>query len=96
MTTEATAPLERKLNSLRRILWLCFAGGSVLSMALVGSASLLIIVRQGGKGVGARGFTLPLLIGLGLFGAVAFTAVACLVIYHVIKGRLEREDELFF
>ncbi len=96
MTTEAIALQERKLKSLRRILWLSFAGVSILFMVLVGGAYISIMVRQGSNAGGTLVFTFPLLLVLALLGSVVFTGVACLVIYYVIKRRLEREDELFF
>jgi membrane protein implicated in regulation of membrane protease activity len=96
MTTEAIAPQERKLKSLRRILWLSFAGVSILFMILVGGTYIALIVYQGPNASGPLAFTFPLLLGLALLGSIAFTGVACLVIYYVIKRRLERVDEIFF
>jgi membrane protein implicated in regulation of membrane protease activity len=96
MTTEAIPPQERKLKSLRRILWLSFAGVSILFMVLVGGTYMALLVLRGSNASGPLAFTSPLLLGLALLGAVTFTGVACLVIYYVIKRRLEREDELFF
>jgi len=96
MTTEAIAPQERKLKSLRRILWLSFAGISILFMILIAGTYMALLVLQGSNTGGPLTFTFPLLLGLALLGSVAFTGIACLVIYYVIKRRLEREDELFF
>jgi membrane protein implicated in regulation of membrane protease activity len=96
MTTEAIALQERKLKSLQRILWLSFAGVSILFMVLVGGAYFAATGLQGSNAGGTLALTLPLLLVLALLGSVAFTGVACLVIYYVIKRRLEREDELFF
>ena len=96
MTTEVIAPQERKLKSLRRILWLSFAGVSILFMILIGAAYITLMVFQGSNAGGLLAFTFPLLLVLALLGSVVFTGVACLVIYYVIKRRLEREDELFF
>lgn len=96
MTTEAIAPQERKLKSLRRILWLSFAGVSILFMILIAGTYMAMLVLQGSNAGGPLAFTFPLLLGLALLGSVAFSGIACLVIYYVIKRRLEREDELFF
>ncbi len=96
MTTEAIAPQERKLKSLRRILWLSFAGVSVLFMILIAGTYMALMVFQNQNASELLGFTFPLLLGLALLGSVAFSGIACLVIYYVIKRRLEREDELFF
>lgn len=96
MTTEAIATQERKLKSLRRILWLIFAGVSILFMALVGGAYMALMVFQGSNAGGLLNLTFPILLILALLGSVVFTGVVCLVIYYVIKRRFEREEELFF
>lgn len=96
MTTETTVPLEQKLQNLRRILWLCFAGVSVPVALMLVIANAFVVSRNPDIVSTGRDAVIPmLLLGIGILFVVAAIGTVCLVVYYVIKHRLERDDGIF-
>ncbi len=91
MTTPTTVPLEQKLGNLRRALLIAFAGVSVPLVVLLVMAFLFLSDSAGGM----WGLSLPVMLFMALFMGIAVIGVVCLVVYYVIKNRLEREDGIF-
>jgi hypothetical protein len=97
MTNEVPTPQERQLKIVRRILLFCFIGiamplligGGIAYLGLVGRAEPFLF----GRGPGFE--MLPYLPWLGMLILALFVGSVCLVIYNVIKYRLEKDDDLF-
>lgn len=97
MSTEITVTQERKLKILRRVLWFCFAGISI-PLIVIGAIVYFILINiiNTGQSVLNQDFvTLVYLPWIGMVVIAFVVGVICLVIYNVIKYRLERDDELF-
>ena len=82
-------PQEKKLQTLRRILWISFIGIAIPSIIFL---SPIYSMREFGS-FGNRFSGVVLLIGPLLL--IAGLGVVCVVIYDIIKYRLEKDDELF-
>jgi cell division protein FtsX len=97
-TTDNLDIRTKKLSSLRKILWICFAGVAIpLGLlflplfVLVENLDQLGIQRPPGVSDGLLlfGSSSVLLIVIGLAGVI------CAAIYQIFKYRLEKDDELF-
>jgi hypothetical protein len=98
MTNEITNPKEKKLKTLRKILWLCFAGVSIPIIVLI-SAVLLIFGVQNSAWIapgpdGTPMSMIPFMI-LSPFLMIGFVGFVMLVIYAIFKYRIEKDDEMF-
>jgi heme/copper-type cytochrome/quinol oxidase subunit 2 len=97
-TTDNLDLRTKKLSSLRKILWICFAGIAIpLSLLLVPLWVLIANLDQmgisGPPGV-SDGLFLFMSFGF-LLTVIGLVGVICAVIYHIFKYRLEKDDELF-
>ncbi|MFC1529333.1 hypothetical protein ACFL6R_01320 [Gemmatimonadota bacterium] len=96
MTTEPVVPLAKKLQNLRRVLWLSFAGVSVSAAVLMFLANFFLVARSPDIVSTGRDAVMPmLLLGLGVVFVIGAIGTVCLVVYYVVKRRLERDDEIF-
>jgi len=82
-------PLEKKLQTLRRILWISFIGIAIPSILFL---LPIYSMREFGN-FGDRFSTTALLIGPFLM--IGGLGVVCVVIYNIFKYRLEKDEELF-
>jgi hypothetical protein len=93
METKVFTPQQKKLGTLRRILWIIYAGISIPTVLL------LILNNSSARFVpGPDGVTpvdmFPILIAMP-FLLVGFLAVVLIVIYQIIKFRQEKDEDLF-
>ena len=99
MTTNPISPKEKKLRDLRKILWIIFTA-STITILLVSSLTLpaaLLINKTSSIStlfVGETGLILLSVLAVILIKIAAF-GIICLVIYFIIKYRLEKDDDLF-
>ncbi|GEM_PF-997505 len=89
-----TVPIEKKLENLRRILLIAFFGVTLPVAILIVLASFFLGSVEVGSGLMA-GLSGPFLLGMALLGAAVVIAAVCLVIYYVVRAKLERDEELF-
>ena len=96
MTTEVTVPLEKKLKNLRGVLWMCFAGISVsVTLMMVIANAFLVRSNPDITSMGRDAVIPMILLGVGILFTVATIGTVCLVIYYVVKRRLERDNDIF-
>lgn len=98
MSNDSINIKDKKLSTLRKILWLCFAGLSIpLVLSLVGlivafdvNSDFFTVPGPNSVPVSMLPFLIisPFLL-LGVAGAVF------LVIYYILKYRIEKDEELF-
>jgi hypothetical protein len=99
MTTDPITPKEKKLRSLRKILWIVFSAITI-TILLVSSLSLpaaLLINKTTSIStlfVNETGMILLSLLAVILI-KIAVIGIICLVIYFIFKYRLEKDDDLF-
>jgi hypothetical protein len=99
MTTNPISPKEKKLRNVRKILWIIFTA-STITILLVSSLTLpaaLLINKTSSIStlfVGETGLILLSVLAVILIKIAAF-GIICLVIYFIIKYRLEKDDDLF-
>jgi hypothetical protein len=99
MTTDPITPKEKKLRSLRKILWIVFSAITI-TILLVSSLSLpaaLLINKTTSLStlfVNETGMILLSLFAVILI-KIAVIGIICLVIYFIFKYRLEKDDDLF-
>jgi hypothetical protein len=98
METKVLTPQQKKLGTVRRTLWIVFAGVSVPLVLLLIPAAYLVSSPGVRYVVGPDGTTpvdmLPFLIAAP-FLLIGFLAVVCVVIYQIFKYRLEKDEDLF-
>jgi uncharacterized membrane protein YqjE len=97
MSNEIPATQEQKLKTLRKILWF-FVVGISIPLVTLGAISYLVLinlVNTGQFNLNRSFATLVYLPWIGMVVVALVIAAICLVIYYVIKYRLERDDELF-
>lgn len=98
MNNNSTHTHAKKLKSVRKILWLCFAGISIpVVLSFVGlllafglQNSIFIVPGPDGNPVSILPFLFisPFM----LFGVIG---VMLLVVYHILKYRIDKDEELF-
>ena len=89
MPEKSITPQEKKLGTLRRILWISFVGIAIPSIIfLMGILSMRDLGSFGSRFSGA-------VLLIGPFLLIAGLGVVCVVIYYIFKYRLEKDDELF-
>jgi hypothetical protein len=99
MPTDPIPPKEKKLRSLRKILWIVFSAITI-TILLVSSLSLpaaLLINKTTSIStlfVNETGMILLSLLAVILI-KIAVIGIICLVIYFIFKYRLEKDDDLF-
>lgn len=99
MPTDPITPKEKKLRSLRKILWIVFSAITI-TILLVSSLSLpaaLLINKTTSIStlfVNETGMILLSLLAVILI-KIAVIGIICLVIYFIFKYRLEKDDDLF-
>ena len=89
MTTNSVSLVEKKMKTLRKILWFCFAGVLIISI-LIGTALLLATSMNTNPPV-----NLLLFIAIVFLVLIVIAGIACLAVYYIMKYRLEKDDELF-
>ena len=99
MATKLVSPQEKKLNTLRKILWVCFAGISILVTLLgvgaLGAFSILAnTIEASAEEAALVTMTYPALI-ITILILIGGVGVVCLIIYQIFKYRLEKDEELF-
>jgi len=99
MKTNSVNSQGRQLQNLRRTLWTIF-GGIAITIVLCGVLSVPAFRLMRGLPQLAPppssppSNPFPLLV-IGLVALIGVVGVTCLVIYHIFKHRLEKEDGLF-
>lgn len=89
MKTEPLPSNEKKLRTLRRILWICFAAIAIPSMLFIWALYPMIDLSNFSDGFSATALMVsPFLLIPGL-------GVVLIVVYYIIKYRLEKEEDLF-
>jgi hypothetical protein len=99
MKTPPITSKERKLNNLRKILWIVFSAIAItilLISTLTLPAALLInkSTNFAGLFVNQTGLILLSLLALVIV-KIAVLGIICIVIYQIFKYRLEKNDDLF-
>lgn len=89
MSENSISPQEKKLGTLRRILWIAFIGIAIPSIVF-----LLPLYSMRELGDVANRFSGMVLI-IGPLLLIAGLGVVCLVIYYIFKYRLEKDEDLF-
>ena len=95
MIPETTTPIEQKLQNLRRVLWVCFAGVSMPVAMLIVLANFFLVGPETVAASGREALIPMFLLGIGILFSIAAIGTVCLVIYFVLKHRLERGDGIF-
>jgi hypothetical protein len=99
MTTNPISPKEKKLRNLRKILWIVFTAITI-TILLVSSLSLpaaLLITKNTNISslfVGETGMILLYLLVVILVKIIV-TGIILVLIYTIVKYRLEKDDDLF-
>lgn len=97
-STEIVNQKVKKLKTLRKILWLCFAGISIPIVVLFGAVMLIfgfqssVWTAPGPDGTPMS--MIPFMI-LGPLLLIGFVGFVMLVIYAIFKYRFEKDDEMF-
>jgi hypothetical protein len=89
MKTEPLPSKEKKLRTLRRILWICFTAIAIPSMVFLRALYPMIDLSNFGNGFSAAALM------VGPFLMIPGLGVVFVVIYYIIKYRLEKEEDLF-
>ena len=89
MTTKLVTPQEKKLSTLRKILWISFIGIAVPAIFLLFG----VIPMVWSSGIDNSFSTTALIISPFLL--IGGLGVVCVVIYNIVKYRLEKDDDLF-
>jgi hypothetical protein len=99
MTTQTISPKEKKLHNLRKILWIVFSAIAI-TIILVGSLSLPAALWANKTSnlstlfVNETGVLLLSFLAIAVV-KIAVTGIICVVIYAIIKYRLNKDDDLF-
>jgi uncharacterized membrane protein len=99
MTTHPISSKDKKLRNLRKILWIVFAAIAitiVLIFCVTIPVAYLVNIPTNFMAIfnNETGMLLLSLVAL-MLAKIAVTGVICVVIYHIVKYRLEKDDELF-
>jgi hypothetical protein len=98
MTIKLLTPAQKKLASIRRILWIIFAGVSIPTILLLVPANYLIGSNSARYVIGPDGVTqldmMPFLSAMP-FLMVGFLGLVLVVIYQIIKYRMDKDEDLF-
>lgn len=99
MTINPISTKEKKLRNLRKILWIVFSAITI-TILLVASLSVpaaLLINKTNSFLTLFNNETGMLLLSLAaiVLVKIGVSGVICLVIYHIFKYRLEKDDDLF-
>ncbi|MGB8212463.1 MAG: hypothetical protein WCE68_02785 [Anaerolineales bacterium] len=99
MTNLPLSPKQKRLRSLRNILWIVFSAITIVILLVSGlsvpAALLITHTRNIASLVGTQaGLVLISLLALILV-KIGITGIICIVIYYIFKYRLEKDDDLF-
>jgi hypothetical protein len=99
MNTDPNPDKEKKLFNLRKILWIIFAAISITILLIFAlSVPLAMVVNQATNFLALfskdTGLLLLSLVAI-LLAKIIITGVICVVIYQIVKYRLDRDDDLF-
>lgn len=99
MTINPISTKEKKLRNLRKILWIVFsaititillvASLSVPAALLINKTNSFLTLFSNETGMLLLSLAAIVLVKIGVSGVI------CLVIYHIFKYRLEKDDDLF-
>ncbi len=89
MPDKSITPQEKKLGTLRRILWI-----SLVGIAIPAIIFLMGILSMRDLGNFTNRFSGAVLL-IGPFLLIAALGLVCVVIYNIFKYRLVKDDELF-
>lgn len=89
MMTKEVSQQEKKLSFLRKILWISFIAIAVPSIFLLMGA----IAQFWSRGMNT-GYTTTILI-VSPFLLIGVLGLVCIVIYNIVKYRLEKDEDLF-
>ena len=91
MTTTNESPNEKKLSSIRKILWLCFAAFAIPTCLCTSLLLLQFPVRNPDSPFQAE----FIIMAAGPILLIGVIGIVCLVIYNIMKIRLEKNEDLF-
>ena len=89
MKTKNASPNDKKLASIRKILWLCFAAFTIPAILCASFPLLLMPVSD------SSFIAESIILAAGPILLIGVIGIICLVIYKIIKVRLEKTDDLF-
>jgi hypothetical protein len=99
MTAKPISPKAKKLHNLRTILWIVFAAITI-TILLVGSLSLPAALWANRTSnlstlfVNETGVLLLSILAIALV-KIAVTGIICILIYSIVKYRINKDDDLF-
>jgi hypothetical protein len=89
---------DRKLSTVRRLLWIVFGAISV-PLALLWIPFYVLVENLEALGISPPpGFSSPMLLYLTVgfqFVLIVLTGAICLLIYNIYKYRLEKDEDFF-
>jgi hypothetical protein len=89
---------DRKLSTVRRLLWIVF-GGISIPLALLWVPFFVLVENLDALGISPpSGFSSPMLLYITVgfqFVLIVITGAICLLIYNIYKYRLEKDDDFF-
>ena len=99
MTTKPISPKEKKLRNLRKIHWIVYAAIAITILLVFSlSVPVALLINKSTNFLAffnnETGMLFLSLVAVVLV-KITVTGVICLVIYHIVKYRLEKEDDLF-
>jgi len=99
MPANTLTPKQRKLKNLRTILWIVFSAiaVTVLLVSILTVPAALLINKSTNLFSLFTGETGVVMLSLAalIFVKIAVSGIICLVIYYIVKYRLEKDDDLF-
>jgi hypothetical protein len=99
MTFDPVSPKEKKLRNLRKILWIIFAAITITILLVFGlSIPIGLVINQATNFLALfsdkTGLLVLSLLGIALM-KIAVTGLICIIIYQIVKYRIEKDDDLF-
>jgi hypothetical protein len=89
---------DKKLSTVRRLLWIVF-GGISIPLALLWVPFFVLVENLDALGISPpSGFSSPMLLYITVgfqFVLIVITGAICLLIYNIYKYRLEKDDDFF-
>jgi hypothetical protein len=99
MTNDLISPNEKKLRNLRKILWIIFAAIAITLLLIFGlSVPVALLINKSTNFLAIfsneTGMLLLSLVGI-LVAKIVVTGLICVVVYHILKYRLDKDEDLF-
>ena len=99
MTLDPISPKEKKLRNLRKILWIIFAAIAITILFVFGlSIPIGLVINQATNFLalfsGKAGLLVLSLLGIVLM-KIAVTGLICIIVYQIIKYRIDKDEDLF-